>query len=269
MSVIEATDGTREVKLTITKRGRKWFTCRVGKRAAKVLINDVSGDLQVDDVANVEVLDKSEKTKFGTTVIYEPVRVLEKLDSEREEALKWLTLAERDISTGLHRTNAIRRALAFEGKFSDMQDRFDELHDSIDAHAEMERMREEAEKEYELVECEPPSTPEIQIVNGGDAEIGTRIFEVKSRERDASIYSNQMRMIKDNRSNSKRSGVMHFEMPTSPGVYKVLTKRKRSFEQHYLLLSAGGKWYEIQPGNETTVSTCLQALNGNDWEGAA
>lgn len=104
--------------LIIKKKARKYFDCIIGGYKAKLVINDISRDLAEDTVVQLEVLDLSERTKYGTTLKFEPVAVITERDaaplreaaSARREAEKWLGYAESDVRDGRYSSNAIATA---------------------------------------------------------------------------------------------------------------------------------------------------------------
>ena len=105
--------------LIIKKKGRCYFDCIINGYKAKLLINDISKDLETDRVVKVEVNDLSQRTKYGSTLKFEPVAILDDRDAAalraaaaaRKEAEKWLGYAEGDAKQGLCKSNAILTAL--------------------------------------------------------------------------------------------------------------------------------------------------------------
>ena len=104
--------------LIINKKGRKYFDCVIGGYKAKLVINDVSANLENDRVVKLRVADLSERSKYGTSLKFEPLEILEDRDAEalrqaaaaRKLAEKWLGYAESDAKAGMSRTNAIKEA---------------------------------------------------------------------------------------------------------------------------------------------------------------
>ncbi len=99
----------------IISKGRKYYTCEVGSSKAKLLINPVSEGLKPGDGETFLVLDQSERTKYGATLIFEP---LEKATPENLSKLKqkvsaerWVKYAEEDVAAGRFSSRAINTAM--------------------------------------------------------------------------------------------------------------------------------------------------------------
>ena len=103
-------------EFTILSRGRKLFDCVMGKYPAKLLINDVSKDLQVGGAVLLHVDDRSTRSSHGTSLRFEPLGVvdpdrIEEYEShgrDRMNAERWLRFAEDDAERGLTYSNAIQ-----------------------------------------------------------------------------------------------------------------------------------------------------------------
>lgn len=249
---------TKTQKMTIVKRGRKYFTVKCGRHVAQLVINSVSENLKADDVVSIEYNDISETNSYGTKVKFEPVAILEELDADLEACKKWIFLANRDVEGGLSNTNACRQALAYDGKYQgEIQDRIDELKDAIETASEAARLHEEQERAFELEETSPITKSRVEIKGGGAGWVGTKIHRLNING-----YRNQTEMIEDNRSRSHRSGSMIFEVPTTAGVYVIehCGNWRETPSIEYILISNNGKWYDIVPSNKKTALACLESL---------
>lgn len=126
--------------LIIKKKGRKYFDCVIGGYSAKLVINEVSRDLETDRVVTVEVIDLSQKSNYGSVLKFEPVAILNDRDAEalriaakaRKEAEKWLGYAEGDAQRGLNRTNAIAKALLLCPSHEHLADRLSSLKSRVE-----------------------------------------------------------------------------------------------------------------------------------------
>jgi hypothetical protein len=108
--------------LTIRKRGRLYFACTREGKHAKLIINDVSKNLDIGTTVTVEVRDVSRYGELGlcgVIYIYEPLRLLTEEEARalrqtantRKEQEWWITCAHRDIEDGKYESESIERAL--------------------------------------------------------------------------------------------------------------------------------------------------------------
>lgn len=101
--------------LIIKKKGRKYFDCLIGGYKAKLIINEVSQNLENDREITLQVNDLTERNKYGAVLKFEPVAILNECAAEAlrkaAEAKKWLGYAEGDAQKGMSQTNAIAKAL--------------------------------------------------------------------------------------------------------------------------------------------------------------
>lgn len=245
-------------KMTIVKKGRKYFTVKCGGCVGQLVINDVSRNIQVGDILSIKYNDISEISQYGTKVKFEPVSILNEFNAEEEECKKWVYLATRDVEGGLYRTNACRKAISYDGKFAgDLQDTIDELKDLIETTKEAALLRDEEEREFTLEEADPITESAVVIKGGGSGWVGEKIYKLtESGDR----Y--QTRMIEDSRSRSHRSGSMEFAVPTEKGVYMVQECEhwRDNPTARYMLISDNGKWYDIVPSTATAAKACLESL---------
>jgi len=129
--------------LIIKKKGRKYFDCVIGGYKAKLVINDVSKNLENDRVVKLHVNDLSERSKYGTVLKFEPIAILDDRDAEalrktaiaRKEAEKWLDYAEGDVKNGMNRTNAITEALRLCPEHEHLAERLTALKELVKQNA--------------------------------------------------------------------------------------------------------------------------------------
>ena len=128
--------------LIIKSRGRKYYHCIISGYKAKLAINSISSDLQIDRVVKLEVKDMSKRSKYGTELIFEPVAILTDRDAaalreaaaKKRDAEKWLGYAETDAYRGYDRTKAIKKALEICEGYSDLETRLADLKKEIAKH---------------------------------------------------------------------------------------------------------------------------------------
>lgn len=125
--------------LIIRNRGRKYFDCISGGHRAQLIINEVSAGLQTGCLVTVEVWDHTVRTKFGSTVRFEPIAILHnQAGSELPGAIrtlalaeKWLGFAESDARQGLYKTNAIGQAIQLVQGYTHLEHRLEALRTRI------------------------------------------------------------------------------------------------------------------------------------------
>ena len=126
--------------LVIKKKGRKYFDCTTGKFKAKLLINDISMNLEIDKTLRVHVVDISERSKYGVVIKFIPLTILGDSETEedfiealeaRNEAERWLGYAESDVKRGRYQTNAINKALRLCPAHNHLAERFISLKTEI------------------------------------------------------------------------------------------------------------------------------------------
>lgn len=128
--------------LIIKKRGRKYFECRLGDYSAQLIINDVSRGLDIERVVKIRCVDLSTRTKYGSSLKFEPVEILEDRDAKalyaaavaRNEAEKWLGYAESDAAQGNDHSRAILTALATSPEYTDLAARVAALRERVAAN---------------------------------------------------------------------------------------------------------------------------------------
>jgi hypothetical protein len=128
-----------EKTFIIKSRGRKYFTCKMGRCQAKLIINEVSTDLQPERIVRAEVNDLSTKSKYGSDLKFEPIAIIEARDGKaayqaavkRNEAEKWLGYAEGDAAKGWDHSNAIGKALQLAADLPELAERAQALRDKI------------------------------------------------------------------------------------------------------------------------------------------
>ena len=125
----------------ITKRGRKYFDCEISGHKAKLVINTHSENLSDGDVVVIHVSDLCEKNKYGTKLLFEPLRIFDagvdeetakKILADYAEAKKWLEYAEVDAGNGYFYSNAISKALSLCPSQNGFTVRLAKLKDSIE-----------------------------------------------------------------------------------------------------------------------------------------
>jgi hypothetical protein len=141
------TEGVMETQLkefVIGKKGRKYFECLLsGRYKAKLIINDVSRGFVEGAKVFLEVIDCSEQSKYGGTLKFEPVSILEgealqAFEQEKakraqaREAEKWLNYAESDVADGRYSSNAIQNALSMCAGHESLQARLDAVRQKIE-----------------------------------------------------------------------------------------------------------------------------------------
>lgn len=104
----------------IKKRGRKWFECLVGGYKAKLMINDASKQLKVDQVVRLHAEDISKRTSYGVEIKYDPKEVVDIKEAEdlrqahikMKNIAKLLAKAREDISQGMVGSKKTKKSLA-------------------------------------------------------------------------------------------------------------------------------------------------------------
>lgn len=127
----------------LKKRGRKYFDCIIGGYKAKLIINEISNNLENDRVVTVRVNDLSERSKYGVALKFEPIAIVNDRDAEtlrkaaasRKSAEKWLRYAESDALNGMSRTNAMNEALRLCPEHDHLEKRLDALKARIKQNA--------------------------------------------------------------------------------------------------------------------------------------
>ena len=145
--------------LIIKKKGRKYFDCVISGYKCKLVINDISKDLENDRVVKLHVKDLSERTKYGTALKFEPLEILQDRDAEvlreaakaRKDAEKWLPYAESDVQKGFHSTNAITMAFKLCDNQEHLTDRLKAVNELVEKNQKIhtEEKREQAKEKLE------------------------------------------------------------------------------------------------------------------------
>ncbi|MGM0914264.1 MAG: hypothetical protein ACQEXC_09550 [Pseudomonadota bacterium] len=131
----------------IKNRGRKYFDCVTGKYKAKLLINDVSNELETGRAVQLYVTDLSDASKYGTVLKFEPLAFLDACEPEEvdklyfsetrvKQAIKWLEYAENDALKGMYQTKAIKEALNLCMGISSLSQRISALKNKIKINSE-------------------------------------------------------------------------------------------------------------------------------------
>ncbi len=104
-------------RLTPIKRGRKYFECSIPEKqyTAKLIIDEITGDLSLNQSIAVRAEDHSRHTNYGSTVIYKALSIVSSQDHEKltkiqgfvRELDRWMKYASRDIEDGRFSSNAI------------------------------------------------------------------------------------------------------------------------------------------------------------------
>lgn len=130
-------------QFTIVSRGRKYFTAQLGKATAKVLINGVVNDLQPDQSVELAVNDLSKRSKYGSTLIFEPIQMVgdimtdaqrHAINRRRYDTERALTKAERDASRGYYYSQNVIYGLAISKDSEEFSDRRAALKARVDAN---------------------------------------------------------------------------------------------------------------------------------------
>lgn len=145
--------GTQVKTFEISKRGRKYFACRLGRYSAKLVVNEVSGGLSEGDKVTVEVKDRSVRSGYGTQLKFEPVRLLDAADKAaltyRRDIEQKLEYAMSHVADGLCRTKSILAVLEAEGKLPELAKEIADLK----AKVEVNKQADEERKKARAAEC--------------------------------------------------------------------------------------------------------------------
>lgn len=120
------------------------------KYAAKLIINDVSRDLEINSSVKLHVLDHSERSKYGVNLVFEALNII---SSDQDEAavktgivLEW---AEKDVAKGWFKSKAISSAILNCRRLNIYSERVGRLKDRL-IENEFEYFLKFAQEDFEM-----------------------------------------------------------------------------------------------------------------------
>jgi len=140
-------------KLTITKRGRKWFEAtRDGKNyPVKVEINETSDGWEIGQTYSVSANVETNSSKYGTNTTIYPLSDAQEQESRRQSAIpeikKWLAFVEEKAPDYVYQNGVDKLKSLGISEHPELQDRLDAAVDSVRAaKKKAEAVKDEAKK---------------------------------------------------------------------------------------------------------------------------
>lgn len=148
----------KRISFTVEKKGRKYFSGKVEGYKAQLVINAVSAGFVPGQTVELDVVDISKRSSYGTKLVFQPAtdedRAAVEAANRLEKAARWMSYAERDAKYDRYmQSNAIKKAMELAEGLPEMADRVEALKAQIEENkkywAQVEAEREAERKERE------------------------------------------------------------------------------------------------------------------------